>query len=125
MLPPNHMNRTIQFDITTDGAGAYSGSQAVGSAGWYTLHALEWVDGDLDNGVDPVLSVTTASGVTTVLWDVDNTDDDAWYYPRAEITLTDTTDHPILYVVAGTLSLVVANGGATKSGKLLVYLSCP
>lgn len=121
----------VTFNITTDGSSAYTSTPATvtgqPASGAYLLHAVEWVDGDLADGVDAVLSITgTPSGVDKTLLTLTNADNDLWYYPWALTVKNDgstaATDFFTEQVVIGTLKLTVASGGATKTGKCLVYL---
>ena len=90
------------------------------------LYAVEWVDGDLADGVDAVLSVTnTASGVDQTVLTLTDANSDAWYYPReladdnAGAALAATYTYP---VINGTLKLVIASGGNAKTGGAYVYV---
>ena len=93
------------------------------------LYAVEWVDGDLVDGVDAVLSVTlTESAVNQTLLTLTDANSDAWYYPRALVhdaagaALTGTAGGDrCLPVINGVLSLTIASGGATKTGGAIVY----
>lgn len=125
----------IKFAITTDGSGNYTSSVASApqadisnnATGPMLLYAVEWVDGDLTDGVDAVLSMTnTLSGVDKTLLTLTNADNDAWYYPWALVVKNDgstvATDFFAPQVVEGTLKLVVTNGGSTHTGMCIVYL---
>jgi len=128
--------KVVKFTIATDGAGAYTSTSLdglVGSGGPYLLHAVEWVDGNQDNGVDFTLSITdTPSGVDRSVLVVANADNDAWYQPRIYgnnpadgATWANGADVTASYaelVVTGRLKLAVTNGGATKAGACFVYL---
>ena len=95
------------------------------------LHAVEWIDGDLADGVDAVLSTQdTASGVAQTLLTLTNANVDKWYYPRAtahdlagadaEYAATfDIREKPL---VNGKLRLVIASGGNAKTGGCIVYI---
>lgn len=129
------MIHTVEFAITTSAGGAYDSSATPLSAphanvsdhrkGPLLLYAVEWIDGDLEDGVDATLSMTsTSSGVDKTLLTLTNADNDAWYYPR--VPTSDNTGVGTLFytpqVVEGTLKLVVTDGGTTKTGKCIVYL---
>jgi hypothetical protein len=114
----------VQFEITTATGGAYT-SAAVDVVPPVLLYAVEWIDGDLADGVDAtVKSVNNSSGVDVTLLTLTNADNDAWYYPtvvendNAGAALTSTR----LPVVAGQLQLAVTSGGDAKVGKCIVYL---
>lgn len=119
--------RVRQFTIITDSDGDYTGTLALGSDAPFLLYKLKWVDGDLADGVDAVLSLTDAAGgVDETLLTLTNADNDAVYYPQVLVSdtadMTAATDFFTPLAVEGTLKLVVANGGDTKSGKCVVYL---
>ena len=119
--------KVVSFQITTDSGGAYSGTAKEMPGSPYLLHAVEWVDGTLDDNVTAVLSMTdTPSGVDTTLLTLGaaEADSDAWFFPQVEVddngaTATDFFTHQI---VTGKLKLVVAAGGNAKTGKCFVYL---
>ena len=122
----------VTFQITTTGSGAYTSTTDGGvtgqpSSGAYLLHAVEWVDGSLDNSHAATLSITnTPSGVDKTLLTIaaGEGDDDIWYYPQTLVHdpgAEDTTFYT-MQVVIGTLKLAVTSGGASKTGKCLVYL---
>lgn len=132
--------KTVSFQITTDASGDYDSSTDGGVTGQgspgspYLLYGVQWVDGDLADGVDAVLSVTNApGGVDTTLLTMSNANTDDWYYPRTIAQDvngadwedgTDLTAERVMHIVDGQLKLVVADGGDTKTGKCLVYLKC-
>jgi hypothetical protein len=124
----------VTFNITTSGAGAYTstgqGDATVSglprTAGPHLLYAVEWVDTDFDAGVDAVLSVTdTPTAIDKTLLTLTNADAEDIIYPRVladDNTATALTSEYAMQVVYGTLKLAVTNGGATKTGKCVVYL---
>jgi hypothetical protein len=134
--------KTVTFNITTTAGGAYDSSTAANAAtvtgqrsstgSPYLLYAVEWVDTDFDAGVDAVLSVTsTPSGADLTLLTLTNADNEVMYYPRhdahtnagaAIVDGASLTGERVMPIVDGTLKLVVSAGGATKTGKCLVYL---
>jgi hypothetical protein len=92
------------------------------------IFAVEWIDGDLADGVDAVLSVVnTPSGVDHTLLTLTNANDDAWYYPRdATHDNTGTVNTGLEYpILQGKLKLVISSGGATKTGGCIVYFWNP
>lgn len=122
------MIHIVRFDIATNGSGAYDSSSDGGVTGQpfhvSKLLAVRWVDGDLTDGVDGVLSVVQGDSTIT-LGTFTNANDDAMYYPRSLVAVsagTAATDAYTEHIVDGTLKLVVSSGGASKSGKCLVYL---
>ena len=121
---------SIRLDVTTDGSG--DGSATAERSVLGLLYAVQWIDGDLADNNTSVLSVTnTDSGVDQTL----NTlaagegDNDIWYYPRAgvhdlsAVALTYDATRTVneMPVINGKLKLVVASGGATKTGGCIVY----
>lgn len=111
----------------TDASGDKTLTAPSGVFGY--LEAVEWIDGDLTDGVDAVLSVTeTPSGVDQTLLTLTNANDDAWYRPRhvvhseAGAALTGTSGgdraRPL---INGKLKLVISSGGDTKTGGCIVY----
>ena len=126
--------QVVTFNITTDASGDYdstdnastvTGQVRAGSP--YLLHAVQWVDGTLADGVDAVLSMTnTPSGVDTTLLTLTNANNDAWYYPWVLVVKNDgstaATDHFTEQIVNGPLKLVVSSGGNAATGKCLVFL---
>lgn len=124
------MIHKVTFNIQTKANGAYNSITdggvlgQIGALGPMLLYAVEWVDDDLENGVDAVLSCTGESGVTKTLLTLTDANNDATYYPR-------TAEHGngggeidffTLPLVEGILSLAVTDGGDTKSGKCILSL---
>ena len=94
------------------------------------LRAVEWIDGDLVDGVDAVLSFAShSSGVTRTLLTLTDANDDTWKFPHeiahdnagAAVTLDGTNEMYVAPLIFGTLSLAIANGGVTKMGGCIVY----
>jgi hypothetical protein len=111
--------------ITTSGAGAGTG---------YTppvrgrVLAITYVKTDYANGVDFDVTLET-TGV--VIWDQDNVDAAATVYPRkqvqstAGVALTLEGTEPVaepVYAGNERVKIVVANGGATKTGAFHVLI---
>lgn len=113
------IRRTI--NITTDGSGDGTGTAeaAVG-----LLYAIQVIDGDLADGFDLVLTAEQES-LSIPLWTKTDVNTDQMIYPRAaQVLNTDgsalsTYAHPVFY---GTPKAVVAQGGATKSGAVVLYI---
>ena len=107
---------------TTDANGDLVVTAPRSLFGW--LIAVQWIDGDLADGVDAVLSATrTPSGVDATLLTLTDANADAWYYPTvvehdaagaAQTTRT-------FQIIEGTLQLTVSSGGVTKTGGCIVY----
>lgn len=120
----------IRINVTTDSMG--DGSDTADRSVLGLLYAVQWIDGDLADNNTAVLSVTnTDSGVDQTLLTLaaGEGDADIWYYPRvqvhdngAEVLSYDGTEPvPCKAVINGTLKLVVASGGDTKTGGCIVY----
>jgi hypothetical protein len=108
--------------ITTNGSGAATvlGEPVVGY-----LEAVEWVDGTLADGVDAVISMTlTPSGVDRTLVTLTNANDDAWYQVRVNEhdTTGVATGGKTRPLVRGTPKVVVAQGGDTLSGAVILHI---
>lgn len=118
----------IKLTGETDGSGDLTIiSEAIVKG---TLARVEWIDGDLADGVDAVLSVTsTPSGVDHTLLVLTNANVDANYYPRAvahdgtgtAVTYDGTNEIYVPDVFYGTLKLVISSGGASATGGCVVY----
>ena len=113
---------------TTDAAGDATINATVPAYG--RLVAVEWIDGDLADGVDAVLSVTsTDSSVDNTLLTLTDANIDAWYYPLAAahdnagagVTFDGANEIYVQQVVNGMLKLVISSGGDTKTGGAVVY----
>jgi hypothetical protein len=119
------MIRTVKLHGTTDGTDGTAGAATILAPLSLTglLHAVEWTDGDLANGVDAVLSLVRGDGAADVtLLTLTNADDDAIYYPRGEVNDgTATVDYPRMFV-NGILKLAITSGGNGKSGGATVYI---
>ena len=119
--------KTRRINVTTDSGGDATGNDTLSVFGY--LYAVETIDGDLADGVDGVLSVqSTESGTALTLLTLTDYNTDAMYYPRhlvhseagAALTGTSGGDRA-MPVINGTLRFVVAQGGATKTGGVIVY----
>ena len=91
--------------------------------------AIAWIDGDLANNVTGVISTQGSPASQTIMSiGAAEGDDDAIFDPRAIVhdegadVLTGTAGGDRTYPLAvGKLRLVIAAGGATKSGGCHVY----
>lgn len=114
----------IKLSFTTAANGSATATSVRPVFG--SLHAVQWVDGDLADGVDAVLSVvSTASGIDQTLLTLTNANDDAMYYPRAIIH--DATGGTVAgeytpFLLDGYLKLAIADGGSAKAGNVIVYV---
>ncbi len=117
------MIRHIKLYGTTDSAGALTVTATLPVEG--LLHAVEWIVGGFAAGVDATLSIDRdddASDVTLLTLTDANTD--KVYYPL--VLASDSSGAALTAIyqrmfVNGKLKLVIANGGATKSGGCIVY----
>lgn len=116
--------KTIKFTIATDGSGDFTETKDERHNN-RLLFNVEWVDGDMADGVDYDIYVTnTPSGVDYLAYSSDDANDDSMDYPRAptkDLTgaLDGGSEHPI---IEGKLKLVVSSGGASKAGACFVRL---
>lgn len=120
--------RQIDLRCTTTAGGV---GAAVAEAFFGRLVAVEWVDGDLADGVDAVLKVTKRkSGVDRTLLTLTDANNDAFYYPREQVhgntgaglTYDGTRTINEMPLIDGVLSLAIADGGAAKTGGMIVYV---
>ena len=118
----------IKLYGTTDSGGDLTVTADIPVIG--ELAAVQWIDGDLADGVDAVLSMVQGDNAAdTTLLTLTNANDDAWYYPQspvtdnagAAVTFDGTNEIYTQQVVNGYLKLVVSSGGDTKSGGCIVY----
>lgn len=118
--------RSASIPLTTDGSGAASVDFDFAITGG--LYAVEWVVGTMDATVDVTLSVQGGpAGAKTVLT-LTNAAASARYYPRdvmhdatgTALTGTSGGDRT-LPVIDGKPRVVIAQGGAAKTGTLVLY----
>ena len=117
--------RAYKLTVTTNGDGAGTATTVSPVSGY--LEAVDWIDGDLTDGVDAVLTTsTTDSGTAHTLLTLTNADNDAVYYPRRVVDTTAGAAATGVYdrfIVSGYLTLTVADGGNTKTGGAVVYIA--
>jgi hypothetical protein len=105
----------------SDGSATVTATSAV--LGY--LVAVDWIDGDLTDGVDAVLSITkTPSGVDHTLLTLTNANSDAIYYPRRVFDTTAGAAATALYdrfIIDGVLTLAITSGGDANTGGCIVY----
>lgn len=114
--------KDVKLVGATNGSGAKTLTHTSTVYGW--LEAIEWIDGDLADGVDAVISlVNTPSGVDRTLLTLTNADNDAWYQVRvAEHGATGTASATTTRIMLnGTPQLVISNGGDTKTGGCVLH----
>jgi hypothetical protein len=120
----------IQLIGTTNTSGAATITATRSILG--KLYAVTWIDGDFADGVDGTLSITKRPGAAPDLAVLTLTDAniDAEYMPREPVhdntgtalTYNSTEGVTDMRVINGTLALVIAAGGDTKTGGALVYI---
>jgi len=120
--------KEIVLPITTDGSGAATVLAPTGVLG--ELYAIGYFPGTIATGATVTVTCNGPAGVSKPLLTKANAGTtDSWYYPRdlvhavtdgAALTGTSGGDRacPIL---AGVPKVVVASGGATASGTLVLY----
>lgn len=118
------MLQVVKLYGTTSTGGALTVTDTAFLKGY--LHSVRWIDGDLADGVDAVLSVDSREGDSpdVTLLTLTNANDDAVYYPR-EAEHGNTGSALATYtwpVVDGQLKLVISSGGSEKTGGCLVYV---
>lgn len=113
--------RQMRMTGTTDGDGNATvyGSERI--FGW--LYAVQWIDGDLADGVGGTLTVVNEDGDYTLLT-LTAANADAWHYARLQASdnagaaVAGVYDYPL---INGTPKLVIASGGDTATGGLVLY----
>lgn len=88
------------------------------------LYAVQFVDGNLSDGVDATLTAEQGD-LSIPLLVKENFNTDSMYYPRvAENLNTDGSalTNYTMPVVAGKLKVLFANGGTGNSGSVIFYL---
>ena len=111
----------IPVTTATDGSAT---AYAEAIAGAQTLYAVQLVDGDLADGVDVTLTCENEDGSIPLLVAAD-WNSDKMVYPRVLENLntdgTDLSSH-CMPVVFGRPKVVIAQGGAVKTGKVILYV---
>ena len=112
-----------RLDVTTNGSGDGT-SSLVAVPGGGVVYAVQVIDGDFADGVDLTLTAETGDVSINILV-VEDWNSDQIYYPRVLENLdTDgsaLTTH-CMPMVSGKLKAVIAQGGDTKTGAVLVYI---
>lgn len=122
------MIRTVKLYGTTDGTDGTAGALTVTSnhkvVGF--LKGIQWIDGDLADGVDAVISVDMDDDAPDLtLMTLTDANSDAWYYPK--VTADDGTGKEIAteyvdLIVNGKPKLAITSGGNVKSGGCIIYI---
>jgi len=123
------MIRSIKLYGTTDASGDLTVTAANKVTG--ELIAIHWIDGDLADGVDAVLSDSRDGDEADVtLLTLTDANSDAMYYPRtpaqdnagADVTYDGTNEIYTEQIVNGKPKLVVSSGGNAKTGGCIVFV---
>lgn len=114
--------KEIILPITTNGSGAATVTATHAVLGY--LHCIEYRPGTMDTGAG--LTVTCETGTTSIplLVKASAGTSNVWFYPR--VLANSNTDGAALtdrtfVVMSGKPKVVVASGGATASGTLILY----
>lgn len=114
----------IELFGTTDASGDLTVTSDIHVTGG--LYAVRWIDGDLADGVDAVLSVVDGDGnALRTLLTLTDANDDAWHEVlelASDNVGADLTGQYQIPMVDGRLKLVVSSGGNAKSGGLIAYV---
>lgn len=112
----------VLIPFTTDASGDATATSAVDAFG--KVLAVNWVDGDLVDGVDAVLSTVGNGRPDQTILTLTNANADAWHYPRlaASSTAGAALTWYVEPIVTGKLKVVVSSGGDTKTGAIYVYI---
>lgn len=116
--------RSLVLTGLTDGSGDATINADIAIYG--SLVKVQWIDGDLTDGVDAVFSIQNAGGqgVAFTFLTLTNANSDAEYYPRVQVcdnagaAITATYD---LYLLDGQPRLVISSGGAAHTGGAVLY----
>jgi hypothetical protein len=117
------MLRWVKLYGTTDASGDLTATSDLPVKG--ILLSVEWIDGDLADGVDAVLTLVRdddAADITLLtLTDANNDAVYALRYPVYDNTGAVINFLSVEHFLNGYLKLVVSDGGDTKSGGMIVY----
>ena len=114
------MNKMLlQGTTAADGSATINGSRTISGL----LVAVQWIDGDLADGVDAVLSTVNTPSAATLLTLTD-ANNDALYYPRVVAhsnagAAQASVDQ--LQLIEGLPRLAITNGGNAKTGGCVIY----
>lgn len=116
------MITTRRIDVTTDSGGAATAySESISGF----LYAVQLIDGTLDDGVDITLTAEHADLSIPLLVAADWNADKMVYTRVLQNLNTDgtaLTTH-CMPVVVGRVKAVIAQGGATKAGAIVLYVT--
>lgn len=113
--------RRIRIDLTTDGSGD---ATAYGEAVVGALYAVQEIDGGFADGVDLTLTCEKDDISIPLLTHL-NFNTDGMIYPRVatkDIADGTTTMGDTMPLVFGRPKAVIAQGGATQTGGVVLYI---
>jgi hypothetical protein len=113
--------KSVRLVGTTDASGDLTVNGTMTISG--VVYAIRWIDGDLVDGVDAVISTQGADASGTILT-LTNANDDATYYTRVDSsgsTGSALTINDIMPLAVGKPRLVISDGGETKTGGCIIY----
>lgn len=113
--------KSVRLMGTTNGDGAATAASKLALAG--KLFAVDWVDGDLSDGVGAVLTCVGEDNTKTLLT-LTAANADATYYPRVQACDASAGAVAGVYelpLIVGYLSLAITSGGAAHTGGAVVY----
>jgi len=117
------MLRDVILTATTNSSGDKTLKSPDQVAG--LLIGIEWVVGTFDTGVDATITLQdTPSGVARTLLTLTNANANAFYNVRADehdSTGTAITGGKCYPLIVGKPQVVVASGGNTKTGSVILY----
>ncbi len=114
------MNKMLlQGTTASDGSVTITGERTISGL----LVAVQWIDGDLADGVDAVLSTINSPAAATLLT-LTNANNDALYYPRvvahSNVGAAQTAVDQF-QLIEGLPKLAITNGGGAKTGGCVIY----
>jgi hypothetical protein len=117
-----------RIGITTDASGDSTDTTVQSIHG--LLYAVDVVDGTLVDNFDLTITYTSPDGVSKTLLTLTNLTTDITYYPREQVhgntgtglTLDGTRIAFGPPLVAGVVTCVTAQGGATKTGAIVLHV---
>lgn len=107
--------------VTTDADGNGSATSTNSRTGF--LYGIQYVKTDYADGVDFTLASASSLAAATLLT-ITNCNASVSYYPRVDssgVTGTALTANNTMIPFSGHLKVTVAQGGATKTGKFIVW----
>jgi len=114
----------VLFDITTDADGDSTDDHTHTVFGY--LVKLVYAKTDFADGVDLVLSMQSPPGaIAETIITLTNINASAVHYPVVDPSDTAgaaETAQPVRHLLVGTPRIVTDEGGATKTGKVILYI---